>query len=343
MSECHTGKTTALAVEHRIPAALSCGQMQAHLAERLAALSRKGAGQEHEATLFLNLVYGYYPGFRDNGEPKIIHPLSVAYHVSRIFEHAEREGHTISAQDQRDAIAAAFFHDVLEDRHVKRSELEHLIGKRAACLVFHVSKTYIDEKTGQRVEKTPAQNMDDVLSDPLARIVKLCDREHNLSTIVVVGKDGKNLSVYPESRLARREVEAMAAVLRVGPTHYPRSLLYCITLAQFGVASALNRLAVDLDRTHNWKNVLDDERHLQHGGGVLAWTPATVWAGIAARYEKDDGAQPDNTTATTAPLALRLRSLFAKKPVSNHPHPHTAPKGTPPAFWRRVALRAGGE
>lgn len=120
-----------------------------------------------------NYAYDYHKGQkRESGEPYIIHPLNVAYHLSLM--HAD-----IST------ICAALLHDVLEDTKANINDLKQAFGEEVAYLVDGVTK----------LTKMNFKNKDEFLASNIRRIIvsirddariviiKLVDRLHNMRTL----------------------------------------------------------------------------------------------------------------------------------------------------------------
>jgi RelA/SpoT family (p)ppGpp synthetase len=131
---------------------------------------------------------------RQTGEPYITHPLAVATILADM--HLDHEG-----------IMAALLHDVLEDTHVNKKELEDLFGKTVAELVDGLTK--LDEiETTSRAERQADsfQKMTLAMSkDVRVMLIKLADRLHNMRTI-------KGLSPQKRRRIARETLEIYAPI-----------------------------------------------------------------------------------------------------------------------------------
>ncbi len=115
----------------------------------------------------------YHGGtIRDSGEPYITHPL----HVALILSHLELD---------RETLAAALLHDVLEDTKATYEGLVEEFGPEIAGLVEGVTKLSQVSKTSR--ENESAANVQKVflaMSEDLRVIfIKLADRLHNLRTL----------------------------------------------------------------------------------------------------------------------------------------------------------------
>lgn len=112
---------------------------------------------------------------RASGEPYITHPIAVA---------------SIVADWKLDAaaIAAALLHDVMEDAHIRKSELAHRFGPVAAELVDGLTK--IERLESQSLEDNQAENFRKMLlamaRDLRVILIKLADRTHNMRTLGAV-------------------------------------------------------------------------------------------------------------------------------------------------------------
>ncbi len=121
----------------------------------------------------LNVAFDAHKNqIRENGEPYIIHPIEVA----RIL---------ISLKADSATICAALLHDVVEDTHVRLSQIEEDFGEEIATLVEGVTKIggiHFDSK-----EDYTAENIRKVLlattKDIRVILIKLADRLHNMQTL----------------------------------------------------------------------------------------------------------------------------------------------------------------
>lgn len=134
----------------------------------------------------LEFVRQMEQGFRKDKEtPKFNHQLSVAQLLG-----------TLSANFlfPEDTLAAAFLHDVLEDHPeaITRQGLGTRFGERVASAVWHLSK-----KMGG-LTKTYEMYFSEMAEDPIASVVKLADRGHNLQTMQGVFSLAKQRSYVSE-------------------------------------------------------------------------------------------------------------------------------------------------
>lgn len=148
----------------------------------------------------LELVRQLEQGTRKDGEtPRFHHQLSIARLISTLAPHLLSPEETITA---------AFLHDILED-HGDLWNQEHLaqrFGKPVADAVWCLSK-----KTAG-MTKTYDRYFADMTACPIASVVKLADRAHNLQTmpgVFTIEKQRAYLDevgqwFYPMIRQARR-------------------------------------------------------------------------------------------------------------------------------------------
>ena len=122
----------------------------------------------------LMLAYEYaekaHSGFlRKSGEPFFYHPVSVALRLWQKFKDVN-------------LTMAGFLHDTVEDaEEVTIEEIEELFGSQVSFLVFAVTKVEGDK--GATIHDTLNRLLTSGLTDVRALLLKLADREHNISTI----------------------------------------------------------------------------------------------------------------------------------------------------------------
>ena len=125
----------------------------------------------YSAAEALELVRGLEVGLRKDGKtPKFHHQLSVARLISTLAPHLTYPEETITS---------AFLHDLLEDHGDEwtRGMVEDRFGGLVANAVWRLSK-----KSAGMV-KTYDRYFDDMGACPIASVVKLADRAHNLHTM----------------------------------------------------------------------------------------------------------------------------------------------------------------
>lgn len=111
--------------------------------------------------------------YRKSGEPFIIHPLKVAIILAELCL-------------DKETIAAALLHDVIEDTSVSRNEIEELFGKEIVFLVDGVTKVEAIEKEYSKSELKKESFRKLILAmgkDVRVIIIKLADRLHNMRTL----------------------------------------------------------------------------------------------------------------------------------------------------------------
>ena len=119
----------------------------------------------------LELVRGLETGTRKDGEtPNFHHQLSVARFITTLVPHLRFPEETITA---------AFLHDILEDHGDvwTKSKLEERFGDKIASAVWRLSKKC------PGLTKTYNLYFEEMAECPIASIIKLADRAHNLQTM----------------------------------------------------------------------------------------------------------------------------------------------------------------
>lgn len=148
----------------------------------------------------LEFVRQMEQGTRKDGQtPKFHHQLSIARLVCTLAPHLMLPEETI---------AAAFLHDVLEDHgdRITRSDLEMRFGKTIADAVWKLTKKC------NGLTKSYDLYFGEMGTCPIASVVKLADRAHNVQTMVGVFTVDKQKSYlhevdtyfFPMSKTARR-------------------------------------------------------------------------------------------------------------------------------------------
>ena len=125
-------------------------------------------------------------GYRKDGKtPKFHHQLQVARLVATLLPHLTEPENTL---------AAAFLHDELEDNFtlVSRNLLEEKFGHEVASAVWKLSK-----KCGG-LTKTKESYFEELSRCPIASLVKLADRGHNLHTMQGVFSVEKQIEYVKE-------------------------------------------------------------------------------------------------------------------------------------------------
>lgn len=136
----------------------------------------QGAGY-HRALQAMALAEGYHTGTRKDGEtPEFAHQVAIASHLRTLHGHLRHPEETI---------AAAFLHDIREDYDLADQEIRSQFGDLVADAVAAMTKTF----RGARREE--AEVFDTISRDPIAACVKLCDRAHNLQSMLGVFSSAK--------------------------------------------------------------------------------------------------------------------------------------------------------
>ena len=122
---------------------------------------------------------------KDGYTPRLHHQLQVGRLVATLLPHLIYP---------EECITAAFLHDVLEDHPdlVGRQSLEDQFGHLVLRAVWRLSK-----KHGGEV-KTQESYYQAMVEDPIASVVKPCDRAHNLHTMQGVFTTEKQLAYVTE-------------------------------------------------------------------------------------------------------------------------------------------------
>jgi len=122
---------------------------------------------------------------KDGYTPRLHHQLQVGRLVATLLPHLLY---------QEECITTAFLHDVLEDHPdlVSKQVLEDQFGHLVMRAVWRLSRRH------GRTTKTQAAYFEALVDCPIASIVKLCDRAHNLHTMQGVFTPEKQLAYVTE-------------------------------------------------------------------------------------------------------------------------------------------------
>jgi GTP diphosphokinase / guanosine-3',5'-bis(diphosphate) 3'-diphosphatase len=124
---------------------------------------------------------------RRSGEPYLIHPLEVAYILTKMNLDVP-------------SVVSGLLHDTLEDSYVSKAEIEEYFGKEVAELVDGVTKiSKIPLKTSQDSRVENFRKMILAMSKDIRVIlIKLADRYHNMQTLNFLSPD-KQMEIARET------------------------------------------------------------------------------------------------------------------------------------------------
>lgn len=115
--------------------------------------------------------------FRKDKSPYISHPLAVVEQLSLL-------------KLDKEILAAAFLHDVIEDTDISAVEIEHLFGAKVTELVQGVTK--LEKLENLHKDEMQAKNLEKMIlamtQDVRVIIIKLADRLHNMQTLDAMTK-----------------------------------------------------------------------------------------------------------------------------------------------------------
>jgi (p)ppGpp synthase/HD superfamily hydrolase len=106
------------------------------------------------------------------GEPYMIHPMQVAKLVEQVVGDEEKE-----------MIAAALLHDVVEDTDTTIEQIEELFGERVASLVSDLTDISKPED-GNRAVRKMIDRQHSASASPSAKTIKLADLINNSDSIL---------------------------------------------------------------------------------------------------------------------------------------------------------------
>jgi len=124
---------------------------------------------------------------RLSGEPYLIHPLEVAYTLTRMNLDVP-------------SVVSGLLHDTIEDSYVSKKEIESYFGKEIAELVDGVTKiSKIQMKSSEDSRVESYRKMILAMSKDIRVIlVKLADRYHNMKTLNFLSRD-KQIEIARET------------------------------------------------------------------------------------------------------------------------------------------------
>lgn len=134
----------------------------------------------------LDLIKKYHGGVkRKSGEPFFTHPINVAL---ILLEHSQ----------EQDAIVGALLHDTIEDTSLTLAQIRKTFGEKVEFLVAKATNLEGDK---HRVSLPDYENIIRIMNyeDPMAALVKLSDRLHNMRTIQHHSNLSKQKSIAKET------------------------------------------------------------------------------------------------------------------------------------------------
>ena len=131
---------------------------------------------------------------RLSGEPYLIHPLEVAYMLTRMYLDVP-------------SVVAGLLHDTLEDSYLAKEEIEQYFGADVADLVDGVTKiSRIEEQSSEESRAETLRKMILAMSKDIRVIlIKLADRYHNMQTLSFLSPD-------KQAEIARETLEIYAPI-----------------------------------------------------------------------------------------------------------------------------------
>ncbi|MCX8109847.1 MAG: HD domain-containing protein, partial [Syntrophorhabdaceae bacterium] len=124
---------------------------------------------------------------RLSGEPYLIHPLEVAYTLTKMSLDVP-------------SIVSGLLHDTIEDSYVSKEEIERYFGKEVAEIVDGVTK--ISKIQLRPTEDSKAENIRKMIlamsKDIRVILIKLADRYHNMQTLNFLSEE-KQLEIARET------------------------------------------------------------------------------------------------------------------------------------------------
>jgi (p)ppGpp synthase/HD superfamily hydrolase len=137
----------------------------------------------YRAVEALEFAASYHTGTRKDGEtPEFHHQISIT-HFARTLTGLRHE---------EEVLCAALLHDVVEDYDVPIETIRTKFGNMVADAVILLTKKY------RGVKKDTEQYYREIAGNPIASIVKGCDRIHNFQTMPNVFSCEKQLKYMKE-------------------------------------------------------------------------------------------------------------------------------------------------
>jgi (p)ppGpp synthase/HD superfamily hydrolase len=130
----------------------------------------KGKGY-HKALEAFEFAKERHPGFRKDGKtPNFQHQIEICLFLITLKE----------IEFEEETIIAGLLHDVREDADVEHIVIKKLFGKRVADAVEKLTKEF------NGIKKDTQEYFNQIALCPIASLVKLADRIHNVSSMVGV-------------------------------------------------------------------------------------------------------------------------------------------------------------
>ncbi len=142
------------------------------------------------ALVAMEFAKGYHVGYRKDGvTPEFDHQISIALFALTLP----------AVMYPEELIAVIFLHDVQEDYDIASDEIRNLFrdsdfADRVVSANWKMTKTWRGQK------KEPVALFEEMGEDAIASLAKLCDRMHNLQTMVWVFSPEKQREYIEEAR-----------------------------------------------------------------------------------------------------------------------------------------------
>jgi len=166
-----------------------------------------GAGYT-EALVALEKCLAYHKGKRKGGDPEAIHQIEIALFAMTLP----------GIKDMQRLICIILLHDVREDYDIAHEELvgwfyDREFGHKVGFSVENMTKVFRGVK---KVEETVFENL---ASDEYGSLAKLCDRIHNLQTMVGV------FTLAKQAEYVREVLELFLPMLKKAKRNFPHHTL----------------------------------------------------------------------------------------------------------------------
>jgi (p)ppGpp synthase/HD superfamily hydrolase len=128
----------------------------------------------------LNLAKKHHKGLRKNGiDPEISHQYEICLFAASLSD----------LQDEELLLTVILLHDILEDYDLDKTQILNLFGSKPKDLEFGtqvLDAVWRLTKVYQGIKKSKEEYFLHISNCPIASIAKLCDRIHNLQSMVGV-------------------------------------------------------------------------------------------------------------------------------------------------------------